>query len=405
MAIRSIVDQLGKKIKQIRKPQDKPNRIPYMVVWNFTNMCNLNCKHCYQDAKAFGTPDELTLEEKINFVDTMEDAGVKVPMISGGEPLIHPDYFTVLDYMVSKGMHVATATNGTMLTKDFAAKLKEHGLAYIEISLDSVDPEKHDEFRGAKGSWKKTVKGIKNCVEAGIFTAVATVFTKETIDEVDAMLDLAAELGAQRFIHFNFVPTGRGKEYAENDLSPEEREMVLSKLFKRRRTIGLEVLSTAPQYGRACLEGSLGKYLESDRLYVETKAQKSEQFYVQSPTHYNTMSDKQQEVPLESLQGCGAGRQFVCIQPNGDISPCMFIKSWIEGNIREEPFWDIWERFATYPCFTDRDALEDNCGSCQFRYLCGGCRARAINYIGEPMAADSGCIRNKDKWLKEQGLI
>ncbi len=374
-----------------------------MVVWNFTNMCNLNCKHCYQDAKATATPDELTLEEKLGFVDTMEDAGVKVPMISGGEPLIHPDYFPVLDYMVSKGMHVATATNGTMLTKEFAQKLKDHGLAYIEISLDSVDPAKHDSFRGVKGSWERTVEGIRNTVEAGIFTAVATVFTKNTFEEVDQMLDLAADLGAQRFIHFNFVPTGRGPGIADQDLSPEERETVLRRLFKRRRTIGLEVLSTAPQFGRVCLEGSLGDYLDPDRLYVETKAQKSEQFYVQSPTHYNAVKEGGAKVPLESIQGCGAGRQFVCIQPNGDVCPCMFISSWVEGNIREEPFWDIWERFGTIQCFTDRESLEDNCGSCQFRYLCGGCRARAINYIGNPLAADIGCIKNKDKWLRERG--
>jgi radical SAM protein with 4Fe4S-binding SPASM domain len=151
------------------------------------------------------------------------------------------------------------------------------------------------------------------------------------------------------------------------------------------------------------LEGSLGRYLDPDRLYVETKAQKSEQFYVQSPTHYNTINDSKNAVPMESLQGCGAGRQFICIQPNGDICPCMFISSWVEGNIRDEPFWDIWKRFETIECFTDRDALEDECGSCQFRYLCGGCRARAINYIGNPLAADTGCIKNKDKWLIEQG--
>jgi radical SAM protein with 4Fe4S-binding SPASM domain len=335
----------------------------------------------------------------------MHEAGVKVPVISGGEPLMHPDFFPVLDYMVSKKMHVASASNATMITKEFAAKLKEHGLAYIEISLDSVNPGKHDEFRGMKGTWDLTIQGIKNCLEAEIYVAVATVFTKNTLDEVDPMLDLAAELGVQRFIHFNFVPTGRGPNIADQDLSPEEREELLNKLFKRRRTIGLEVLSTAPQYGRACLEGSLGKYLDPDRIYVETKAQKSEQFYVQSPTHYNTLEDNKNAVSLESLQGCGAGRQFVCIQPNGDICPCMFIPDWVEGNIRDEPFWDIWERYGTIECFIDRDSLEDDCGSCQFRYLCGGCRARAINYIGNPLAADSGCIKNKDKWLMEQRKI
>jgi len=402
MAIRAIVDQLGKSLKQAGKKNDGPHRIPYMVVWNFTNMCNLRCKHCYQDAKETCAPDELTLKEKLTFVDTMDAAGVQVPVISGGEPLIHPDFFPVLDYMVEKKMHVAAASNATMITKDFAKKLKDHGLAYIEISLDSVDPKKHDEFRGQKGCWDLTVQGIKNCLEVGLFVAIATVFTKNTLDEVDPMLDFAAELGVQRFIHFNFVPAGRGPEIADQDLSPEEREELLNKLFKRRRTIGLEILSTAPQYGRACLEGSLGRYLDPDRLYVETKAQKSEQFYVQSPTHYNTVKDEKNAVPMESLQGCGAGRQFVCIQPNGDVCPCMFISNWVEGNIRKEPFWDIWKRFETIECFTDRDALEDECGSCQFRYLCGGCRARAINYIGNPLAADTGCIKNKDKWLIEQ---
>ncbi|MBD3206067.1 radical SAM protein [Candidatus Bathyarchaeota archaeon] len=405
MTIRSLIDQLKTSIIQPGKSSGSIRRVPYMVVWNFTNMCNLRCKHCYQDAKDKGTPDELTLEEKLEFVEVMHRTGVKVPVISGGEPLIHPDFFPVLDMMVEKGMHVAVASNATMITPKFARKLKEHGLAYIEISLDSVNPEKHDEFRGAKGCWDRTVNGINNCIESGIFTAVATVFTKNTLDEVDAMVDFASELGANRFIHFNFVPTGRAPGIVEQDLSPEEREYVLSRLFKKRRTAGLEVLSTAPQYGRACLEGALGDRLDKDLLYVETKAQKQQQFYVQSPTHYDMLRDNRSEVPLESLQGCGAGRQFCCIQPNGDVTPCMFIPSWVEGSIRDESFQVIWERFGEIPCFTDRNSLEDECGSCQFRYLCGGCRARAINYIGNPLAADTGCIKNKDKWLKEQGKI
>jgi MoaA/NifB/PqqE/SkfB family radical SAM enzyme len=127
-----------------------------MVVWNFTKMCNLKCKHCYQDAKATGTPDELTLDEKLDFVDTLVETGVKVPVLSGGEPLIHPDFFPVLNKLVSKGMHIAAASNATMITPKFAKKLYDHGLAYIEISLDSVYPEKHEEFRGATGCWEKT---------------------------------------------------------------------------------------------------------------------------------------------------------------------------------------------------------------------------------------------------------
>ena len=404
MGIRSILGSLSKSLN-LGAGKRGQSRIPYMVVWNFTNMCNLRCKHCYQDAKAEATIDELTLDEKLSLVDTLYNAGVKIPVVSGGEPLIHPDYFPVLEKMVSLGMHTAAASNATMITPEFASRLTDTGLNYIEISLDSVNPEKHDEFRGMSGTWAKTVEGIKNCVEAGIFTAVATVFTKNTLDEVDAMVDFAASLGTHRFIHFNFVPTGRGPEISDQDLSPEDREMVLRKLYKKRRTAGLEVLSTAPQYGRVCIEQALGASLKPDQLYVETKAKKASQFYVESPSHMRSMKDQGElNIPLESIKGCGAGRQFCCIQPNGDITPCMFIPGWVVGNLREESFLSLWEKLGKEPCFMDREVMEDECGSCQFRYLCGGCRARAINYIQNPLAADTGCIKNKAKWLKEQGL-
>jgi len=405
MTSSSFFSGIGKSFaKLIGKETPSIRRIPYLIVWNFTNSCNLKCKHCYQNAQLEATPDELTLEEKLQFVDTLAEAGVKVPMLSGGEPLLHPDLFPVLEKLASKKMHVSAASNATMITPEFARKLKDAGLGYIEISLDSVTPEKHDEFRGMKGTWSKTVEGIKNCIDAGIFTAISTVFTKNTLDEVDAMVDFASSLGVHRFIHFNFVPTGRGPDIADQDLSPEERETVLIKLFKKRRTAGLEVLSTAPQFGRVCLEQSLGKRLKPDYVYVETKAQKSSQFYVSSPTHFSMLKDNgRSDISLEAVKGCGAGRQFCCIQPNGDVTPCMFIPDFIVGNIRTEPFKVLWEKLGDEPCFMDREILDDECGSCQFRYVCGGCRARAINYIGNKLAADTGCIRNKNQWLVEQG--
>ena len=387
--------------------KDSPSgksRIPYLIVWNFTNSCNLKCKHCYQDAQLEPTADELTLDEKLRFVDTLANAGVKVPMLSGGEPLLHPDFFPILEKLASRKMHASAASNATMITPDFAKKLKDTGLGYIEISLDSIIPEKHDDFRGMKGTWGKTVEGIKNCLDAGIFTAISTVFTKNTLDEVDAMVDFAASLGVHRFIHFNFVPTGRGPNITDQDLSPEERETVLIKLFKKRRTAGLEVLSTAPQFGRVCLEQSLGKKLKPDYIYVETKTQKSSQFYISSPTHFSMLKDNGKgDISLDAVKGCGAGRQFCCIQPNGDVTPCMFIPDYIVGNIRNEPFKVLWKKLGDEPCFMDREILDDECGSCQFRYVCGGCRARAINYIGNKLAADTGCLRNKNKWLDEQG--
>jgi len=398
-------DSLGKTISNLlgrKKSPGKSIRTPYMVVWNFTNMCNLNCKHCYQDAGPSATPDELTLEEKLDLVDRLANSGVKIPVLSGGEPLIHPDFFPVLERMVSKGMFAAAASNATTITKEVARRLKETGLNYVEISLDSVNHEKHDEFRGVAGTWQQTVEGIKNCVEAGIFTAVATVFTKNTIDEVDKMVDFTASIGAQRFIHFNFVPTGRGSGIADQDLAPEEREEILKKLFKKRRKAGIEVLSTAPQYARVCIEQTLGVNRDPDYVYVESLGKNASQYFVESPTHFSMIRDHgRPDVPPQAIKGCGAGRLFCCIQPNGGVTPCMFIPSWVMGNLREESFEAIWERMVAQPCFTDRESLEGNCGECSYRYVCGGCRARAINYSDNPLGPDTGCINNVDEWVEE----
>jgi radical SAM protein with 4Fe4S-binding SPASM domain len=395
MELKHVLESISNTFLSLQGKKPKPAYTPYMVVWNFTNKCNLSCKHCYQDANTEGSSDELSLEEKLKLVDDLYEAGVKVPVFSGGEPLIHPDFFPVLEKMVNKGMHIGAASNGTIINEEMAERLKLKGLNYIEISLDSTHPEVHDEFRGHKGAWEKTVEGIKNCVEAGLFTGVAMTVTKNTMNEIDNMLDLTKELGAQRFIHFNFIPAGRGPKIIDQDLSPSDRENVLKKLSKRRRTAGFEVLSTSPQYARVCLQQSLGKSIDPNTLYVESRGSNTSQFYVESPSHYNLISNKKNaQIPVSAIKGCGAGRQFCCVQPNGDICACMFIPTWVFGNIRQRSFLEIWHKMIDQPCFSDREILEENCGSCQFRYICGGCRARAINSLDNPLSADTGCISN-----------
>ena len=163
--LKNIIGSLGNTLSRLQGKYPQSKRNPYLVVWNFTDMCNLRCKHCYQDAKSKPSADELSLDEKLVLVDTLHEAGIKVPMISGGEPLIHPDYFPVLEKLASTAMHPAAASNATMITPEFAGRLKDSGLGYIEISLDSVTPKKHNDFRGMPGAWEKTVEGIRNCIK------------------------------------------------------------------------------------------------------------------------------------------------------------------------------------------------------------------------------------------------
>jgi len=167
-------------------PQKLP--APFLVVWNFTNMCNLRCKHCYQRADK-PLPDELTLEEKLDVVKQLDEAGVAAVALSGGEPTIHPHFYKVVRSLADRGIYVAVATNGWLFAdKKYLIKAKEMGVRYIEVSVDSADPSKHDEFRGVPGSWKKAIQTLRNAVEVDLNHAMAVTVTKNNLDEIDDII-------------------------------------------------------------------------------------------------------------------------------------------------------------------------------------------------------------------------
>jgi len=355
----------------ITVPQKLP--APFFIVWNFTNMCNLRCKHCYQSADK-PLPDELTLDEKLMVVDELDKAGVPAIAFSGGEPLIHPHFLPVAREASSRGMYVAVATNGTVITRDYAKKLKEAGVQYVEVSLDSPKPEKHDEFRGVRGSWERAVEGARNCVEEGIVTGIAMTMTKANYHEIEEMVDLCEGLGVKRVIFFNFIPTGRGADIASWDLSPDEREEALKTIYRLAVSRKVEVVSTAPQLARVALQESSGR--------------------VVAPTHFVVGADPGTLALAEFIGGCGAGRIYAAVEPNGDVTPCVFMPIKV-GNLREQSFEEIWSSSPLLLQLRDRDSFEEPCGKCNYRYVCGGCRARAYAYTGCVTAPDPGCVNFK----------
>jgi len=361
-------------------PQKMP--APFLIVWNFTNMCNLRCIHCYQRAGA-PTPDELTLEEKLRVVDELDRAGVASIALSGGEPTIHPHFHRVVREIASRGIHAAVATNGWLFANiNELAKAKEEGLKYVEVSVDSADPDKHDKFRGVKGSWERAVKALENAVKLGMDHGMAVTITKVNIGEVKEILDLAEEIGVRRVIFFNFVPTGRGLENMWLDLDPVEREKFLREIYtEMKRRPGLQIVSTAPQYGRVALQVSGGQEV--------------------APTHFAVSGDPIVKAVAEFVGGCGAGRIYAAIEPNGDVVPCVFLPV-VVGNLRKQGFWDIWTKSKLFEDLRDRDRLKGFCRVCPYRNICGGCRARAYGYYGDPLAPDPGCIYNLKDWRELQ---
>jgi radical SAM protein with 4Fe4S-binding SPASM domain len=353
---------------------------PFLVVWDFTHKCNLSCKHCYSNS---GTTREmeLTTEEALEVVDQLADFGVIALAFSGGEPLSRKDFFKVASHAAKRGLYVSVATNGTLLTTENVQKLKQAKINYVEVSIDGATAETHDSFRGVPSAFDKAVAGLKNCVEAELCACIATTATKSNINEMPKILDLAEKIGAERFTYFNFIPTGRGKEHYDQDLSPEEREKLMLYLLDRMsKGYKVTILTTAPQLARVALQ-----------------CQGPGDEATMSMAHMQTVKVSKKAVPLaDFIGGCGAGRLYCSLSPQGDVHPCVFLPINI-GNLKKEKFGDIWLNSKLFNALRNRDNLKGACGKCDYKYICGGCRARANAYKKDIMASDVGCILAKEE--------
>ena len=349
---------------------------PFLVVWNYTNACNLRCKHCYQRAGKMSS-DELGLEERLNIVDQLVDNDVVALAFSGGEALLRDDFWEVARHASREGLYLSLATNGTLLTKDVVRRLMDVGIEYYEISLDSVDPSKHDAFRGVSGAWERTVTGIRNVVaQDGAYSCIANTITSENYGELEDLVALSKKLGVDRTLFFNFIPVGRGKDIIDIDLPPDVREDVLQQMYKHLsgQSEKFEVFTTAPQLSRVCMMNS--------------------QKGIMSIAHFGAaeFSDKV-GLLAEYIGGCGAGRMYSAIQPNGIVTPCVFLPIPV-GDLRSESFIDIWKNAEVMQSLRERHDLKGHCGTCEYQNVCGGCRARAYAYFNDIKAPDIGCINN-----------
>lgn len=381
---------------------------PFQVVWNITRACNLKCVHCYENAGAKGK-DELSTKEALRGIDILADAGVLILAFSGGEPTMRPDILQLIEHSSSRGMYTAMATNAIVFSsRKKVQEFKKAGLQFAQISLDGLNPETHDQFRGVQGCFEKTVQGIKNCIAEGLFVEMAATATRFNYKEIPGMIDFAEKLGVNWFMLYNFVPTGRGVEIMKSDLTPDEREDVLKLCWNKMKVAHVDVLSTAPQFARIAQEIEAKPILTGDAGLIASGAQSQSEDYV-VPTHfYNPKLSGQLKRLADFIGGCGAGRFYLSLEPNGDIYPCVFFphdKAMKVGNLFKDDFEKIWRSSKLFWKIRDKDKLKESCGSCYYRYTCGGCRARAYNYFNDVLAPDPGCIRNKKFWNKlQEGL-
>ncbi|MDP4143416.1 MAG: putative heme d1 biosynthesis radical SAM protein NirJ2 [Bacillota bacterium] len=323
-----------------------------IVSWNTTNKCNLTCSHCYRDAGE-KYKEELNTEEAKTLISQIARAGFKVMIFSGGEPLMREDIFELIEYAAKLGLRPVMGTNGTLITKKIAKRLKEVGTAAVGISLDSLDYKKHDEFRGYDGAFRDTVKAMINCYELGLRFQVHTTVMDWNKEEIISIADFAAAIGASGYHIFFLIPTGRGENIQKEMLGAGEYEELLMKIMKKQQQMDIEIKPTcAPQFIRIANK-------------IGTKVRYS--------------------------KGCIAGIDYCIINPKGQVQPCAYLNE-ITGDVREKPFDEIWKESAL---FNELRSLnyKGSCGKCSYKNSCGGCRARAAYYNdGDYMAEEILCM-------------
>jgi len=335
----------------------------YLLAVNLTRRCNLACAHCYLDATTLrdGAPDELTTAEVCGLLDEVAGRSNETMIVlTGGEPLLRPDLVDLVAHGSGLGLSMVVGTNGTLLDPDRVTALKRAGALGVGISVDSLDPALHDGFRGRPGSWQKTLDGIEACRRHGLPFQIHFSVTAANADELPAMIDFARSSGARVLNVFFLVCTGRGESLT--DIGPERYEQVLEELVRAQQ--------------------------QSDDLLIRARC---------APHFKRIAYQLDPTLPLTRAQGyegggCLAGCHYCRVAPDGTVTACPYIAT-SEGSLRDRPFWSIWDGSANFHALREPQ-LGGKCGDCEFRRLCGGCRAR-------PLARGDGLL-DADPWCSYQ---
>lgn len=349
---------------------------PRLIAWEVTRRCNLRCVHCRADAEEEEYAGELRTAECLHLVDEMAEMGRPILILTGGEPLTRPDLFDIACRATARGLTVVMGTNGTIITPDIARDMRDAGIGRISVSLDFPTPELHDTFRGVAGAFDATVEGIRRAQAAGIEVQINTTITRRNVSYLEDMLKLALNLGAVAFHPFLLVPTGRGKALEAEELSPADYERTLQWIYRRQQSLGDRIFfkpTDAPHYMRV-----MRQHGQSQALHPH-QAHRGEDGKGHASA-YNTLS-----------RGCLAGTGFMFISHVGDVQGCGYLTV-KAGNVRDQPLAEIWQQSRLFQDLRDTHKLKGKCGRCEYKSVCGGCRARAYEATGDYLAEEPYCV-------------
>lgn len=336
-----------------------------LVAWETTRNCNLSCVHCRASATCGPYTGELDTGAAFRLLDQVAAVAKPIVILTGGEPLLREDIFDIAAYGTQKGLRMVMAPNGTLVTPRVAKQMAESGIRRISVSLDGATRRTHDDFRGVPGAFEGALAGIRAAKEAGIEFQVNTTITRKNRDQIPAILALAEELGAAALHIFLLVPTGRGKYILDQAITARQYEDTLNWFYDQKDKTRLQLKATcAPHYYRILRQ----------RARAEGKS-------VTWQTH-----------GLDAVtRGCLGGTSFCFVSHRGVVQPCGFLDVSC-GDVTQASFADIWRHSEVFRSLRDFDRLKGKCGACEYKRVCGGCRARAYEATGDWLAEEPLCL-------------
>lgn len=344
-----------------------------VVVWNVGRRCNLHCIHCYSQSNDQDYSGELTTKEGFALIDDLAQYGSPVLLFSGGEPLMRPDIYELIGHARSKGMRAVLSTNGTLITKDVARRLKELDLSYVGISLDGMQPT-HDSFRGKKGAFTEALNGLRYCKEVGIKVGLRFTINKKNVQDISGIFQLLRDEDIPRVCFYHLVYSGRGSEIIKEDLSHEETRATVDLLMKETKQLfddGLEKeVLTVDNHG--------------DGVYL----------YLKMLEENNERAEDVMTL-LKMNGGNSTGNGIGCVSWDGSVHADQFWRHETFGNVKDRPFSEIWTDLSNPLMAKLKDKkphVKGRCAACKFLDICGGnFRVRAEAVHGDLWMEDPAC--------------
>ncbi len=352
-----------------------------IVVWNTTRTCNLKCIHCYTDSESKSYSGELTTDEGLSLIDSLADFGIPSLLFSGGEPLMRPDLFTLIERASKKNIRPVISTNGTLIDKEAARRIKDAGVGYVGISLDGTE-EVNDHFRGVKGAFKRAMAGFENCIAAGQRVGLRLTLTEKNYRDLHGIFDFIEREGIPRACFYHLVYSGRGSEMYKDDLTHQESRDAMDIIMDR----------TADFFKRGLDVNILTVDNHVDGVYIYRR------LLEENPKRAEEVKD------LLSWNGGAAhstGVGIGNIDPVGNVHPDQFWQDYTFGNVRERSFGDIWMDRSDElmnGLKTKSENIKGRCRLCKYKNLCNGSmRVRGYRTYGDYWAPDPQCYLSDEE--------